>query len=447
MATVMTNAATPATEAGGARAGAVLSDLDAELTHLAAVQGQQDGAALMSPHTPSPTRGERAVSTAAHRGQRRFDEALDLDALDRTRELAVIDDISQRVDRGETLHPPLMLRPESDLSLRARFPGEMLALAVVGGIEAKLLADPIQTTLNLESWKESFVISSVVIVLVVALSHLFADAWIRARDTTVPAVRDSLRPVAVGFAAVVILTGAMVVVARAFSQRLVAGSAGSELEAWVVFVIFQLVFVTANLALSVRERDLRLQRWLAALRDRRTSLDAAGSEQALTLLRREFWTIVYRALCHYRNELQTTNESGLFKADWDNRTSADLSQRQLLRQVFPSAPIDPTPDFDQEDEATGVQDEAAQDHGPRVAPEPQVEPEAVHVDPPTPDETAEPLDRVRRAATADLPESPPVGEDEVVHVDLTDGPPVEQPDADLDDLIAQVLGEAGEDAA
>lgn len=440
MATAMTNAATPAPATGNVRTRAVLSDLDGELTSLAGDEGSQDGAAMTSHHTPSPTRGERVVAMAAHRGQGRFNDALELDALDRTREIAKVDDVSQRVGRGETVHPPLR---DSDLGLRARFPGEVAALAVVGGIEAKLLADPIQTTLNLASWKESFVTSSVIIVLVVALSHLFADAWIRARDTTVPAIRDALRPVAAGLAAVVVLTGAMVVVARAFSQNLVAGSAGSEWEAWVVFVIFQLVFVTANLALAVRERDVRLQRWLAALRDRRTSIEAAGSEQALTLLHREFWTIVYRALCHYRSELQTANGSGPFKAGWDNRTSADLSQRQLLRQVFPSAPVDPTPDLEQEDEPAEVREE----DGPRVAPEPHDDPGGeTHDEPPTPAEQEEPLGRVRRAA-GDPPQDPPDGDDESVAVDVTNGHPAEETDADLDDLIAQVLGEAGEDAA
>jgi len=397
---------------------------------------------MTSHHTPSPTRGERVVTTAAHRGQGRFVDALELDAQDRVGEISLIDDISQRVERGETVHPPLR---EPELGLRRRFPGEMLAIAVVGGIEAKLLAYPIQTTLNLDSWKESFVIASVVILLVVALSHLFAEMWIRARDTTVPAVRDSLRPVAVGLAAVVVLTGAMVVVARAFSQSKVAGSAGSEGEAWFVFVIFQLVFVIANLALALRERDVRLQRWLAALRNRRIALDAAGSEQTLTLLHREFWTIVYRAVCHYRSELQTANASGAFKAGWDNRTSADVNQRQLLRQVFPSAPVDPTPDFE-EDEPADVRDEVVGEHGPRVAPEPHDDPGGeAHDEPPTPEEPEEP-DRVRRAA-GDPPQDPPDGDDEPVAVDLTNGHSVEETDADLDDLIAQVLGEAGEDAA
>jgi len=440
----MTNAASPAPETGNARARAVLSDLDGELTSLAIDAGQQDGAAMTSHHTPSPTRGERVVTTAALRGQGRLDDALDLDELDRQRELAEIDDISQRVDHGETVHPP---HRDSDLGVRGRFPVEMLALAVVGGIEAKLLADPIQTTLNLASWKESFVVSSVVIVLVVALSHLFAEMWIRARDTTVPAVRDSLRPVALGLAAIVVLTGAMVVVARAFSQRLIAGSAGSEFEAWVVFVIFQLVFVTANLALAVRERDVRLSRWLAALRDRRTLLQAAGSEQTLALLRREYWTIVYRALCHYRSDLQTANGSGLFTTGWDNRTSADLSQRRLLRQVFPAAPVDPAPGFEQEDEPVDVREEGVGEHGQRVAPEPHDDGGGeAHDEPPTPAEPAEPLDRVRRAA-GDPPQDPPNGDDEPVAVDVTNGHSVEENDADLDDLIAQVLGEAGEDAA
>ena len=44
--------------------------------------------------------------------------------------------------------------------------------------------------------------------------------------------------------------------------------------------------------------------------------------------------------------MQAANGSGLFKVGWDNRTSEDLSRRQLLRQVFASAPGDPTPDLD-----------------------------------------------------------------------------------------------------
>ncbi len=436
MATVMTERVTPASEAAGPRARAVLDGLDVELTNLAGSEGPRDGAAMISHDTPSPTRGERSIASAARWGQQRLNEALDRDASDRNRELAKIDHISQQVDRGKAAHPPLALSADPDLGLPRRFPGEMAAVGLVGGVEAYLLADPIQTTLNLASWKMSLVISSVVIALLVAASHLFADHWIRARDTTVPAARDSQRRVALGFAAIVALAGAMAVVSRVFNQMEVDGSAGGEWAAWAVFVIFQLVFVTANLALAVRDRDVRLSRWLAALRDRRMSLEADGSDEAISALRREFWTIVHRALCRYRNELQTANESGAFTSGWDNRTAADLRRRQLLRQVFPSAPVDPTPDFDQtDDEPVNEQEDEARGHGPRVAPEPPPEPAPVDDQPPTPAEVEEPLDRIRGAGPGDDTEEPVV--------DLTD----EEPNGELEDLISQVLGEAGEDAA
>lgn len=471
MAAAMTNGETSTIEAGSGRARSELAELDVDLMRLAGVEGRHDGAGGMSHHTPSPTRGERVLATTAHLGQHRLEAALGLDAAEHTREIAEIDDVSQRVDRGKTVHPPLLLRSVVHLGLAARMPTELVVLVLVGGIEADMLADPIQTTFNLASWLEALVISSAFILLVMVLSHLFAEAWIRARETAVPAARDSLRRVAGAFAAVVVLCGVMAVVARAFSLSLTSGAAGGELAAWTAFVALQVVFLVANLSLAVHERTARLHLWLGALRARRITVEAAHSEQAIASIRRELWAVVLRAICNYRHEVQATNESGLFKAGWEDRTAADLSQRRLLRQVFPTAPVDPAPTFGFEEESTEDREDAG---GAAVAPTTDaVTPETGGAaEPSQAGDPTDPLERVRRQAAGghaadptgqphggDVGEAAPntvqhprpgAGDPEDVHaIDVTDGPAIEEPEPDeeLDDLIAQVLGEAGEAAA
>jgi hypothetical protein len=303
----------------------------------------RDAERPLHPALPSPTPGELRLCLEYARWRQHLASAQRALRRAAASDLAVFERHHETIADGRAIHVPEAYGGSSRWE-QGRY---LVAAGALGIVEGAAVLGPLQTVLSTEG-APAYAMASVVGAAAPLLAHVVAD---RARPSTsfLPPAEQRRQRVSTGLAAAGLAAVFLVpVLGRVSSGRLAATHDLGlfSVDVVAVYLAFQVVFITASLALArnhFKKRDEALAAARAAFDDElvqeaeasRTCLDTADDREATE--RGELFEVGVGALISYRERLETSDELPLeFMPRWSERTRAELAEglpARMLRSV------------------------------------------------------------------------------------------------------------------